>query len=48
MTKAPHEGKGVYSTDYTFKEDGEYMIGAHVTVDGDMKNVYEKSRGRKV
>ncbi|MED4045039.1 FixH family protein, partial [Priestia aryabhattai] len=20
MTKAPHEGKGVYSTDYTFKE----------------------------
>jgi hypothetical protein len=42
MTKAPHEGKGVYSTDYTFKEDGEYMITAHVTVDGDMKMVTKK------
>src|SRR6478752_1456906 len=42
MTKAPHEGKGVYSTDYTFKEDGEYMITAHVTVDGDMKMFTKK------
>ncbi|MFQ6386325.1 FixH family protein [Priestia aryabhattai] len=42
MTKAPREGKGVYSTDYTFKEDGEYMITAHVTVDGDMKMFTKK------
>jgi hypothetical protein len=42
MTKAPHEGKGVYSTNYTFKEDGEYMITAHVTVDGDMKMFTKK------
>ncbi|MCE4093204.1 FixH family protein [Priestia aryabhattai] len=42
MTEAKHQGNGVYSTDYTFKEDGEYMITAHVTVKGDMKMFRKK------
>lgn len=42
MTEANHQGNGVYSTDYTFKEDGEYMITAHVTVKGDMKMFRKK------
>ncbi|MED3815842.1 FixH family protein [Priestia megaterium] len=42
MIDAKHQDNGAYSTDYTFKEDGEYMITAHVTVDGDMKMFTKK------
>ncbi|MEB4856025.1 FixH family protein [Priestia sp. TRN 1309] len=42
MIDAKHEGNGAYSTDYTFKEDGDYTITAHVTVDGDMKMFTKK------
>ncbi|AKP78572.1 hypothetical protein AS52_03611 [Priestia megaterium Q3] len=42
MIDAKHEGNGAYSTDYTFKEDGDYTITAHVTIDGDMKMFTKK------
>ncbi|NKE07824.1 FixH family protein [Mesobacillus selenatarsenatis] len=31
MIKATHQGKGIYEIKKTFKEDGEYMLTAHVT-----------------
>ncbi|MGV2940564.1 FixH family protein [Mesobacillus sp. LC4] len=31
MIKATHQGKGMYEIKKTFKEDGEYMVTAHVT-----------------
>ncbi|MCM3770185.1 FixH family protein [Priestia aryabhattai] len=37
MIDAKHQSSGAYSTDYTFEEDGEYTITAHVTIKGDMK-----------
>jgi hypothetical protein len=42
MIDAKHQGNGAYSTDYTFKEDGEYTITAHVTIKGDMKMFTKK------
>ncbi|QDZ79446.1 FixH family protein [Priestia megaterium] len=42
MIDAKHEGNGIYSTDYTFKEDGDYTITAHVTIKGDMKMFTKK------
>ena len=42
MIDTKHEGNGTYSTDYTFKEDGDYTITAHVTIKGDMKMFTKK------
>ncbi|WP_461673287.1 FixH family protein [Priestia megaterium] len=42
MIDAKHEGNGIYSTDYTFKEDGDYTITAHITIKGDMKMFTKK------
>ncbi|KNH20554.1 FixH family protein [Priestia megaterium] len=42
MIDAKHKGNGAYSTDYTFKDDGEYTITAHVTIKGDMKMFTKK------
>ncbi|QTL48054.1 MULTISPECIES: FixH family protein [Priestia] len=42
MIDAKHQGNGAYSTDYTFKDDGEYTITAHVTIKGDMKMFTKK------
>ncbi|MED4005894.1 FixH family protein [Priestia aryabhattai] len=42
MIDAKHQDNGAYSTDYTFKEDGEYTITAHVTIKGDMKMFTKK------
>ncbi|MDN3363696.1 FixH family protein [Priestia megaterium] len=42
MIPAKHQGNGTYSTDYTFKTDGEYTITAHVTIKGDMKMFTKK------
>ena len=42
MIDAKHEGNGAYSTDYTFKDNGEYTITAHVTIKGDMKMFRKK------
>lgn len=42
MIKVLYEGKGVYSMDYMFKEEGEYMIIVYVMVDGDMKMFMKK------
>ncbi|NEW02654.1 FixH family protein [Bacillus megaterium] len=42
MIDAKHEGNGAYSIDYTFKDNGEYTITAHVTIKGDMKMFTKK------
>jgi hypothetical protein len=42
MIDAKHQENGAYSTDYTFKEDGDYTITAHVTIEGDMKMFTKK------
>ncbi|SUV10008.1 lipoprotein [Priestia megaterium] len=42
MIDTKHEGNGTYSTDYTFKEDGDYTITAHVMIKGDMKMFTKK------
>ncbi|MFU1991166.1 FixH family protein [Priestia megaterium] len=42
MIDAKHQDNGAYSTDYTFKDDGEYTITAHVTTKGDMKMFTKK------
>ncbi|WP_158553567.1 FixH family protein [Peribacillus saganii] len=41
MIEAKHQGKGVYTIDYIFKEDGKYMVVAHVTARS-MHNMPEK------
>lgn len=42
MIDAKYKGNGAYSTDYTFKDDAEYTITAHVTINGDMKMFTKK------
>ncbi|MED3981076.1 FixH family protein [Priestia megaterium] len=42
MIDAKHQDNGAYSTDYTFKKDGDYTITAHVTIKGDMKMFTKK------